>query len=87
MPGPTFYLETSVWGTLAPRQPRDRKQVVHRLLGLLDGVRGHCVISNVVLNEIAEAPPNEAAQIRECLDRAQPTVHPISEAIFNSTIW
>jgi hypothetical protein len=40
MAGPTFYLATSVRGSLAPRQPRDRKQVVHRLLRLLDGVRG-----------------------------------------------
>ena len=56
MSGLTFYLETSVWGSLAPRQPRDRKQAVHRLLRLLDGVRGQCVISEVVLGEIHDAP-------------------------------
>jgi len=27
---PTLYLETSVWGSLVPRQPRDRTQVVQR---------------------------------------------------------
>ena len=81
MPGRTFYLETSIWGSTAPRQPRDRKQVVHRLLKLLDGVRGQCVISDVVLAEINEAPGDEAEQIRKSLDKAQPTVHPISDAI------
>jgi hypothetical protein len=77
----TFYLETSIWGTLAPRQPRDRKQVVHRLLKLLDGVRGQCVISDVVVTEIEEASADKAETILEHLDRAQPTVHPITEAI------
>ena len=81
MAGPAFYLETSVWGSLAPRQARDRTQVVHRLLGLLDGIRGQGVISDVVLAEINEAPADEAEQIRQYLDRAQPTVHPISEAM------
>src|SRR5713101_2900198 len=81
MSGPTFYLETSVWGSLAPRQPHDRKQVVHQLLGLLDGVRGKCVITDVVLTEIEEASPTKAEQILEYLDQAQPMIHPISEAI------
>jgi hypothetical protein len=81
MSGPTFYLETSVWGSLAPHQPRDRTQVVHRLLGLLDGVRGQCVISDVVLTEINKAPPDEAYQIRKHIDRIQHAVYPISEAI------
>src|SRR5437868_9389531 len=81
MPEPTFYLETSVWGSLAPRQPRDRRQIVHRLLRLLDGVRGECVISDVVLDEIKEASPHEADQILRHIDRARPIVHPISDAI------
>ncbi len=72
MPAPTFYLETSIWGTLAPRQSRDRKQVVHRLLKLLDGVRGECVVSDVVVTEIEEASSDKAEQILEYLDRAQP---------------
>ena len=45
----TFYLETSVLGSLAPRQPRDRKQIVQRLLRLLDGARGLAVISYATL--------------------------------------
>jgi predicted nucleic acid-binding protein len=81
MPGPTFYLETSVWGSLAPRQPRDRTQVVHRLLQLLDGVRGQCVTSDVVLTEINKASPGDAGRIRQHINRMQPIVHPISEAM------
>jgi hypothetical protein len=77
---PAAYLETSVWGSLAPRQPRDRTQIVHRLLRLLDGVRGQCVISDVVLTEINNAPPDEADQIRHHIDRVNPIVHPISDA-------
>ena len=78
---PCLYLETSVWGSLAPRQPRDRAQVVHRLLRLLDGVHGTCVISDVVEAEINNAPPDEAAAIRSHLDRRQPLVYPISRAM------
>ena len=81
MPAPTFYLETSVWGTLASGQPRDRKQKVHRLLRLLDGVRGQCVISEVVLTEINKASPEDANQIRKYFERIQHVVHPISEAM------
>ena len=81
MPVPTFYLETSVWGSLAPRQPRDRKQVVHRLLRLLDGVRGQCVITEVVLGEIHDAPPNAASQILVHIDRVQPTIHAVNDAM------
>jgi predicted nucleic acid-binding protein len=81
MSAPTFYLETSVWGTLAPRQPRDRKQKVHQLLRLLDGVRGQCVISEVVLTEVKKASLDEADQILERIERMQPIVHAISEAI------
>jgi hypothetical protein len=58
MTPPTFYLETSVWGSLAPRQPRDRKQVVQRLLQLLDGLRGIGLISRAVSVEIEAAPPD-----------------------------
>ncbi len=79
MSEPAFYLETSVWGSLAPRQPRDRKQVVHRLLRLLDGVLGQCVISDVVLAEIKQASQVDADEILQHIDRAQPSVHSISE--------
>ena len=78
---PTLYLETSVWGSLAPRQPRDRRQVVHRLLQLLDGVRGQCVVTEVVLGEINKAPTKEADQIRQHFDRVDPKMPPISEAM------
>lgn len=77
----TFYLETSVWGSLAPRQPRDRTQVVRRLLRLLDGVRGTCVISDVVDAEINDAPPDEAEEIRNHVDRQKPIVYPISDSM------
>jgi hypothetical protein len=81
MPQAAFYIETSVWGSLAPRQPRDRTQVVRRLLRLLDGIRGTCVISDVVLAEIGQAPPDEAEQIRRHLGLSNPVVHPISDSI------
>jgi hypothetical protein len=81
MPAPTFYLETSVWGSLAPRQPRDRKQVVIRLLGLLDGIRAECVISDVVIKEINEASVENAGRIHAYADRVRTTVHPISAEI------
>lgn len=74
----TFYVETSAWGSLAPRQPRDRKQVLLRLLKILDGVLAACVISDVVLEEISEAPSNEAEQIRRHIEQRKPTVYPIS---------
>jgi hypothetical protein len=77
----TYDLETSVWGSLAPRQPRDRTQVVQRLLRLLDGVRGTCVISDVVEAEINDAPPDQAERIRRHIDRVQPIVHPISDSM------
>jgi hypothetical protein len=73
MSPPAFYLETSVWGSLAPRQPRDRTQVVRRLLRMLDGTRGMCIISDVVDAEIDAAPPDEAEQIRHHVDRAHDT--------------
>src|SRR5437588_9026001 len=81
MPAPTFYLETSIWGSLAPRQPRDRTQVVHRLLRLLDGVRGQCVISYVVLTEIKKAPADDARQMLQYIEKGEYIVHPISEPI------
>jgi hypothetical protein len=79
MPVPSFYLETSVWGTLAPRQLRDRKQVVHQLLRLLGGVRGQCVISDVVIKEIMEAPDADAQQISKHIDLVRPLVKSIIE--------
>ena len=78
---PRFYLETSVWGSLAPRQPRDRTQVVHRLLRLLDGTRGQCVISEVVLGEIDEAAASDTERIRKYLGQAEPTICPITMAM------
>jgi len=78
---PTLYLETSVWGSLAPKQPRDRAQVVRFLLELLDGVRGTCIISDVVEAEIDSAPPNKAGRIRRHLDRVRPIVQPISDSM------
>ena len=76
---PTFYLETSVWGSLARKQPRDRKQVVQRLLRLLDGARGTCAISDVVIGEIQDADPTDVAEIRRHLDATHHLVYPISE--------
>jgi hypothetical protein len=78
---PSFYVETSAWGSLAPRQPPDRRQVVRRLLKLLDGVRASCLISDVVLAEIRQAPAHEARQILRHLDQARPAIHPISTAM------
>ena len=81
MEPPDFYLETSVWGSLARGQPQDRKQVVLRLLRLLDGVKGRCVISDVVRAEIKEAPSDEAALILRHVERYMPVVYPISAEI------
>jgi hypothetical protein len=81
MPLLTFYLETSVWGSLASRQPRDRKQKVHRLIRLLDGVRGQCVITEVVLGEIRDAPSEEAEEVLFHIERVKPSMHSISDAM------
>lgn len=78
---PTLYLETSVWGSLAARQPRDRKQVVHRLLHLLDGVQGTCAISDIVLAEVQDAAQPDAAEIQRRIEETHHTVYPISEAM------
>jgi hypothetical protein len=67
MSAPTFYVETSVWGSIAPRQPRDRKQAVQRLLRLLDGVRGLAMISFSVLTEIEAAPPEYSIPIAKAI--------------------
>jgi predicted nucleic acid-binding protein len=77
----TFYLETSVWGSLAPRQPRDRKQVVHRLLRLLDGVRGVCTISRAVLVEVEAAPPEYRDAILAEIKSLKPDVLPITDDV------
>ena len=81
MPGPTFYLETSVWVSLAPWQPRDRKQVVHRLLRLFEGTHDQCVISEVVLAEIHDAPSEDAVKILPHIDRVQPKVQAITDTM------
>ena len=54
----TVYLETSVLGSLAPRQPADRKRIVKELLAMLDGKRG---APAVVVEEVEVAPPAVAA--------------------------
>lgn len=74
MAAPTYYIETSVWGSLARRQPRDRKRVVQRMLKLLDGVRGLCVVSETVLDEVSAAPPTNVDEIQEWFDAVQPIV-------------
>ncbi len=81
MTPPTFYLETSVWGSLARRQPMDRKRAVRQLLRLLDGERGVCVVSEVVVEEVGLAAPADAAAIQHTIVLAEPIVHPISEEI------
>jgi predicted nucleic acid-binding protein len=81
MTPPAFYLETSVWGSLASRQPRDRTRVVRRLLRLLDGELGVCVISEVVLAEIDQAPRNEAKRLRREIEEADPVIYPISDSM------
>ena len=77
----TFNLETSVWGSLAPRQPRDRRRVVLRLLRLLDGIRGVCVISRAVVAEVEDAPPETADPIREQMQLMKLDVLPIAEEV------
>jgi hypothetical protein len=77
----TFYIETSVWGSLAPQQPRDRKQVVLRLLRLLDGVRGVCVVSQAVLAELEAAPPVKVKPIRNQMQAIKVDVLPITAEV------
>jgi hypothetical protein len=77
----TFYLETSVWGSLVRGQPKDRRRIVRQLLTLLDGVRGVCVVSRMVLAEIALAPSNKEALIRLQIRNSDPIVFPVNEAV------
>jgi hypothetical protein len=77
----TLYVETSVWGSLAPSQPRNRKQVVQRLLRLLDGVRGAAIISRAVMIEIEAAPPEYATPIAEAIKSVKPEVLPITNEV------
>lgn len=74
MTAPTFYIETSVWGNLAHGQPADRKTLAHQLLRRLDGQRGSCAISRVILDEVALAPPADATAIREQIETVRPIV-------------
>jgi len=55
--------------------------VVSRLLSLLDGVRGACVISVGVLLEVARAAPAESGALRGYIDQKRPIVFPITEAV------
>lgn len=81
MPAKTFYIETSVWGCLAPGQPQDRKRIVTRLLKLLNGTAGTCAISPVVVAEINLAPAREAAEIRRYMALVRPILCPITEDV------
>ena len=81
MKPPTLYVETSVWGSLAPRQPRDRKQAVQRLLRLVDGERGIAVISGAVLIEIDAAPPEYAIPISAAIRSVKPLVLPVTSEV------
>lgn len=78
---PTYYVETSCWGSLPRGQPPSRRRAVQRLLQLLDGTRGLCAISEVVLGEIALAPADEAAVIQGYLDATQLVICEASEAV------
>ena len=78
MPVKEFYLETSVWGCLARKQSRDRKRIVSRLLQLLDGVQGQCVISNAVIEEIESAPTDDASMMNHQIALRKPTVYLVS---------
>lgn len=78
---PTFYVETSVWGSLAPRQPADRKRLVRRLLSLLDGERGICVMSGAVFFELEKAPAERTAPIYEGIERVRPVVLLVTDAV------
>ena len=81
MAAATCYLETSVWGSLAHGQPRDRKQVVHRLLRLLDGVRGVAMISQAVSIEIESAPPEYAIPIDKAIKSLKPKMLAITSEV------
>lgn len=81
MPSSTFYVETSVWGSFAQRRPRDRNRSVQRLLRLLDGVRGICVISGVVVAEVLAADPEYSRPIVEQLELLKPNVLPITDEV------
>jgi hypothetical protein len=77
----TVYLETSVLGSLAPRQPADRKRIVKALLAMLDGKRGVPAISAVVVEEFEAAPPAVADSVRQALAMIQPQFREITEAV------
>ena len=81
VPPSTYYIETSVWGSLAPRQPADRKRIVRHLLSVLDGNRGIGVISAVVLAEVNLASAADAAAIRRSLASWAPAAYPVTEAV------
>jgi hypothetical protein len=81
MSAPTLYVETSVWGSIGSRQPRDRKQAVQRLLRLLDGVRGVPMISRTVLLEIEAAPSEYSIPIAEAIKGLMPKVLPITSEV------
>lgn len=70
-----------MWGCLAPRQRADRKRIVRQFLSLLDGVRGLCVISTGVLEEMERAPSAVAAALRPHLTSVDPVIYSIPEAV------
>ena len=70
----TLYLETSVWGSLGKGQPRDRKRVVRQLLELLGNTASLCVVSEVVIAELNQAPAEESAMMFQALAKAEAAV-------------
>jgi predicted nucleic acid-binding protein len=81
MTPPTFYLETSVLGSLASRQPRHRRRIAQDSLRLQDGVRGVCVVSAVVIEELEQAPPAVSSAVQPALESADPTICPVTDAV------
>jgi hypothetical protein len=78
---PTVYLETSVWGSLGPRQPADRIRIVKRLLGMLDGSLGVCVTSSMVREELAEGPAALQENVSKQFEILRPEDLPVDEAV------
>jgi hypothetical protein len=81
MSPPTFYVETSVWGSFAPRQPRDRKHAVQRLLRNLDRVRAICLISEAVIAEVLAADPEYSTPIIQQIALVEPDVLPVTRQV------
>jgi hypothetical protein len=74
----TFYLETSVWGSLGHGQPRDRKRIVRQLLDLLRSKAGRSLVSDVVIAELDEAAPEERGLMLEAMTKVDAAVLPVT---------